>query len=45
MMVDGTSARPVAARIDRGSMPSVGEISPAARRFAGQLLRIHPSDS
>ena len=26
-------------------LPSVGEISPAARRFADQLLRIHPAGS
>jgi DNA-binding transcriptional LysR family regulator len=26
-------------------LPSVGETSPAARRFAEQLLRIHPADS
>jgi hypothetical protein len=24
-------------------LPSVGETSPAARRFADQLLRIHPA--
>ena len=26
-------------------LPSVGETSPAARRFADQLLRIHPAGS
>jgi len=26
-------------------LPSVGETSPAARRFADQLLRLHPADS
>ena len=26
-------------------LPSVGETNPAARRFADQLLRIHPAGS
>ena len=38
----------VAVRLERHLyliLPSAGETSPAARRFADQLLRIHPAGS